>query len=40
MKWLYVIVMAALVAGSCTLRPAQAPLLAEPVTAQDVKISG
>ena len=40
MKWLYVIAMAALVAGSCTLRPAQASLLAEPVMAQHVKISG
>ena len=38
MKWLYIIAMAALVAGSCTLRPAQAPLVAEPGTAQDVKI--
>jgi hypothetical protein len=40
MKWLYVVAMAAFVAGSCTLRPAQAPLLAEPAMAQDVKISG
>lgn len=40
MKWLYVIALAAFVAGSCTLRQAQSPLLAEPVMAQDVKISG
>jgi hypothetical protein len=40
MKWLYVIAMAAFVAGSCSLRPAQSPLLAEPAVAQPVKISG
>jgi hypothetical protein len=40
MKWLYVIAMAALVVGSCTLRPAQASLLAEPGQLQHVKISG
>jgi hypothetical protein len=30
MKWLYVIAMAAFVAGSCTLRSAKSPLMTEP----------
>ena len=40
MKWIYIVAMAAFIAGSCTLRSAQTPLIAEPAMAQHVKISG
>lgn len=36
MKWIYVIAFAAFVVGSCTLKPADSSLLAEPVPVQHV----
>lgn len=36
MKWIYVIAFAAFVVGSCTMKQADSPLMAEPAPTQGV----